>query len=29
MENAVDALKISIKESFNKAMTIYNKENKL
>ena len=29
LQDAVDALKISIKESFNKAMTIYNKENKL
>ena len=29
LNDAVDALKISIKESFNKAMTIYNKENKL
>ena len=28
-KNAVDALKISLKESFNKAMTIYNKEVKL
>lgn len=28
-KNAVDALKISLKESFNKAMTIYNKEVKI
>ncbi len=29
IKDSVDALKISIKESFNKAMTIYNKENKI